>query len=663
MYSSFLSMKKQSLFLVLILGSCFYTTNLHAAEGAQEDVLFSIGDTEITLDEFSRVYQRNNPNSDIHTDQKDVEDYLDLYINFRLKVKEAKNEGIDTISHINDELEGYRKQLARSFIFDKDVTESLIKEAYERMKEEVRVSHVLISLPENALPADTLEAYRKIMNIRRRAVRGEDFAKLAVENSQDPSVSQNKGDIGYLTAFRTVYPFETAAYNTAEGEVSMPVRTRFGYHIIKVHERRQARGEMVAAHILISAEGEDEEKLKEAEMKINHIKSLLDEGGDFRRLAMKHSDDQFSSRRGGELPPFSTGRMVPEFEQAAYALENDGDISDPVKTPFGYHIIKRIHVHPLPTLEAIRSDLRNRVERDTRSDIAKKELIERIKSENNFRFWRANYEELEKLVDENLLTGAWTVQDAGKYTKPLFRIGDTTYQQKDFIYHVENQRIRRRSGDPKDIFKQLYNQFQDDKIIEFEEFLLEEKNPNFKALMNEYRNGILLFELTDRKIWSQALQDTTGLKTFHEKNKDRFMWDERADVNIYTIKDDRTARRVKRWANRGRLSKDEMLSRVNDDENPDKLKIENKLVERGGHNLIDMYEWETGITENINNPDGSVTFLQFNEIRKPEPKKLKEARGFIVSAYQEHLEKEWVKELRAKYPVNINHTVLESLWK
>ena len=331
---------KSTLLIAFLIGS----VSLFAQK--KDAVLLTVDGQDVTLSEFEAVYKKNN--RDEVVDQEDLAEYLELYINFRLKVREAESLGLDTVKKFIEELKGYQKQLAKPYLTDKGVTKKLIDEAYERSQTDIRASHILLKIGPEALPKDTLEVYNKIMALRKKALKG-DFAAIAKQSSEDPSAKDNGGDLGWFSVLRMVYPFETAAFNTKPGDISMPVRTRFGYHILNVVNRRDAQGEMRAAHIMIKT-GKDAiaEDVKNAEAKANEVKDLLDKGQSFEDIAKKYSEDKGSSNKGGELPKFGTGRMVPAFEEAAYTLKEDGDISAPVLTDYGWHIIKRLERFGVP---------------------------------------------------------------------------------------------------------------------------------------------------------------------------------------------------------------------------------------------------------------------------------------------------------------------------
>ncbi len=638
---------------------------VHAQTTSNEPVLFYFGENSVTLDEFDYVYRKNNLSDDNAYSRKSLEEYLDLYINFRLKVKEAESLGLDTLKSIRDELSGYRNQLAKSYMQDRDVSEQLLQEAYERMKFEVRAAHILFNIEGSGLPADTLKAFNLANDVRKRILKGENFEKLAAQFSSDPSVKDNGGDIGYFTVLQTVYPFETAAYTTQPGQISLPVRTRFGYHLVKVIDKREAQGKINVAHILMKfpENKPTPEHEAEAKSKAEGLVKRIKDGESFEELARKFSDDKISAGKGGVLPEFGTGKMVMEFEKAAFSLKKDGDISEPVRTDFGYHIIKRISKPALTSYDEAKIDLKKRIERDTRSALATHVLVDRVKKENNFKEFPKNKEALYKKIQKDLENPKFNLADKKSLDKPLFELAGRPYTQLQFVEFVENQQSRKREDSAYKMYEDLYEKFVEKSSLDYQDSRLEFRYPEFKALMQEYRDGTLLFALTDQKVWSKALQDTTGLKAFHESNKNKYLWDQRLRAVIFTAKDEKTAKAARKLATKGKLDTSGILEKANAKSAEPLLTSQENIFEKGQQQLIDKIEWKAGVSENFTNPDNTISFVQVKSVIPPTPKTLDEARGFIVSDYQEFLEKEWIKELRQKYPVKVNNDVFSKLIK
>jgi peptidyl-prolyl cis-trans isomerase SurA len=640
--------------------ACFVIGSVSAQTANKDAILMTVGDTKVTVAEFENVYHKNN-NKEAVGDAKSLNDYVDLFVNFKLKVKEAEEMGLDTAKSFKEELMGYRKQLAQPYLTDKDVNEKLLQETYNRLQEDVHAAHILVKVGESALPKDTLVAYNKIMEYRKRILKGEDFAKVARESAAngDPSAKDNGGDLGYFTALQMVYPFETAAFNTKVGEVSMPIRTRYGYHIIKVLDRRKAQGEVMVSHIMVkTAPNMTNEDSLNAFTKITEIYNKLKAGAKFEELAQQFSDDKASAKKGGELPWFGTGKMPPEFEKASFAIANKGDISQPIKTKYGWHVIKLIDKRGLASFEDMKNELKGKVSKDSRSQVGRSSLISKIKAEYKFKENLKMRDEFYKVVDTTLFEGRWDGVKAAKMTKPMFNFNDKVYTQADFTNYIKSHQSKRPKTDIPMVINQLYKQFVDEMAVAYEEARLDQKYPEFKALMQEYRDGILLFELTDEKVWSKAVKDTAGSKAFYEKNKMNYMWDERADASVYTCADEKIAKQVRSMMKKKKSEK-EIVAEVNKNSQLN-LQVESRIFNKGENEYVDK-NWNPGTSADIKNKDNKIVIVMVNKLLKPEPKSYQDSKGMVTADYQNYLEKEWLETLKKKYPVTIDKAVLATV--
>lgn len=652
-------MNKRLLSTSLLFSFALFAMNLTAQQN-KDAVLMNIGNTKVTVAEFENVYHKNN-SKEASVDTKSLNDYIDLFVNFKLKVKEAEEMGLDTSRSFKDELAGYRKQLAQPYLTDKDVNEKLLKETYDRLQEDIRASHILVKVSETALPKDTAEAYSKIMKIRTRILKGEDFNKVAAEKgiSDDPSAKDNGGDLGYFTALQMVYPFESAAYNTKVGTVSMPVRTRFGYHIIKVTDRRKAQGEVLVAHIMVKTNPTmTKEDSLNAFSKINEIYGKLKAGSKFDELAQQFSDDKASAKKGGELPWFGTGKMPIEFEKASFAISNKNDFSAPMRTKYGWHIIKLVDKRGLASFDDMKTELKGKVTKDSRSQVGRTSLIAKVKKEYKFKEDLKARDELYKVMDTTLFEGTWNNDKAKMLTKPMFNFNDKTFSQTDFATYIYSHQSKRPKTDAKMVINQLYNQFVEESAVAYEESQLDKKYPEFKSLMQEYRDGILLFELTDQKVWSKAVKDTAGSKAFYEKNKTNYMWEERADASIYTCADEKISKQVRDLMKKKKSEKD-ILALVNKDSQLN-LQVETKIFNKGENEYVDK-NWNPGTSADIKSKDNKILIVITNKLLKPEPKSYQDSKGMVTADYQTQLEKDWIESLKKKYPVSIDKSVLASI--
>lgn len=628
----------------------------------KDEVLMTVNKKPVYKSEFENIYKKNNKEA-VVTKQA-LDDYMVLFTNFKLKVTEAEELGMDTVRKFKDELDGYRKQLAKPYLVDNNLNDELIKEAYERMKTEVRASHILVKCDVEASPEDTMKAYKRALMLRDKIMKSGNFEAVAVApgNSDDPSAAKNKGDLGYFTSMQMVYPFENACYKMNVGDVSMPIRTRFGFHIIKLTDKRPSRGQIRVAHILIAAKEDDtEDKKMNARKKAEEILGKVKAGEDFSNLARTFSDDQSSGKKGGELPLFGSGRMVPEFEIAAFGLKNDGDVSEIVQTNYGYHIIKRLELKQLEPYDEKKAELKQRIQRDSRSYLPKKSFINKLKEKYKFvEFNKAkNLAAFYKAVDTTIFNGDWKIEKAKALDKPIFNFADKKYTQKDFANYIFKRQRKQKKSDIKTYINNQYENFIADEMIAYEDSRLEDQYPEFKALMKEYRDGILLFDLTDKKVWSKAVKDTAGLKVFHEKNKNNYMHPERFDVVIYSCKDDAVTKKVRDEVKKGKLTDEKILELINKDSQLN-LKVEKGVYSKEDKEVLQKSELKNGLNANVNF-NNQVVFVKLNKTIPPTPKTLTEAKGPITSDYQNFLEKEWLDSLKAKYPITVNNDVLYSI--
>jgi len=656
--------------MMIIILSGFQSFSVNSSD---DPVLLKINDREITVSEFKYVYSKNNLNPQV-MDPRSVEEYLELFINFNLKVYEAIQLGLDTHATFIDELAGYRQQLAQPYLSDQKVAEHLVEEAFERMQFDVRASHILISVEEHADPADTLIAWNKTMSIRERILAGEDFSALAIEYSDDPSAKGlpasanrpatrgNSGDLGYFTVLDMVYPFENSVYNTPENEVTMPVRTNFGYHILKVTDKLPAMGRASVAHIMVNVAADaPETNQKDAKAKIEEIYQKVLDGEDFAILAERFSDDKASGRRGGELPAFTSNRMVPEFIKAIADLDEPGQVSEPVRTQFGWHLVK-LNNKSLPSKDEAIADLKNRISRDNRGKLSQNAILERIKYENNFSEYSQNLEIFFEVVDESIFQGRWDKSPLDGNNDILFSFADKNFNQQDFATYLTSVQSMRTPESVRNYVNKMYLSFRNQNLMDYEESQLENKYPEFRQIMKEYHDGILLFELTDQKVWSRAMQDTIGLREFFENNIENYMWGDRFDAEIYTFNTEKAAkagRKQIRRAQRRDISHDELMKTFNSSSQLE-VSLEKGLMEADQNPVLSKTDMRRGVSNVIKNGNNYVV-VRVNEFLPSQPKKINEIRGLVIADYQNYLEKKWVKELRSKYEYTVNTDALELL--
>lgn len=641
---------RQILFSIAIL--IFGTQCLQAGE----PVLMKINGKPVYKSEFEYIYNKNNSNNSL--DKKTLNEYVDLFVNFKLKVEEAKSQGLDTTKSFINELSGYRSQLTKPYLTDAKVDEAVLQEAYNRMKEDVEVSHILIRVQQNASPADTLAAWKNINAIAKRLEK-EDFGKVAKDVSEDESAKQNNGYIGWISAFRTVYPFETMAYNTKPGTISKPVRTAFGYHIVKVHNRRNSLGEILVAHIMRFTEQNNEEKNKQAKQKIDSIYQRILAGDDFGKLASEFSDDKGSASKNGELPWFGSGRMIPEFENAAFALKNNGDISAPVLSPFGWHIIKSIDRRSIASYDSMKEDLQSKVKRDERANLGQKSFVAKLKTEYNLTVNNESVKEYYGLVDKKALTDSVFQLEIAKLAKPIMTIASKVYTQADFSQFLKaNTYTDKTAG--QEIIDEKFNAFAEKELLAYEDSQLENKYEDFHFLMQEYHDGILLFEVSNNEVWEKASKDTEGLAKYFAAHKADYKWEKpHYKGRVIMCKDQKTMKLAKAIVKKSHNDSIDKYLRTRLNDSIQYVKVEKNIYVQGDNKQVDKLVFKSKAAVE---PDKDYPYVFVaGKLLKTQPEEYTDVRGLVTADYQEFLEKEWIAKLRAKYPVEIDKKVLETV--
>jgi peptidyl-prolyl cis-trans isomerase SurA len=648
----------------------------NAQSKLDKQVLMTIGNQDITVKEFSDVYYKNNLKSDV-IEKKSVDEYLDLFTTFRMKVMEAERLQLDTSAKFQKELAGYRKQLAKPFMSSDDITEELLEEAYQRKQKDIRASHILIRCDKNALPSDTLKAYNKAMDVRKKALaKGADFAALADQYSEDPSAKGmkatdqnparpgNHGDLGYFTVFDMVYPFETGAYNTKEGEISMPIRSDFGYHIIKVKSVTDAMGSIQAAHIFLQLPYDaPEEEVAAMKQKADNIYNELmkKDGKNWADMVSQYTDDKGTISRDGALSSFTVSRIVPEFIEVCKSLEI-GQIAKPVRTNYGFHIIKLLGHSGVDTFEKEKQALTERIEKDMRSKKSEELVLKQVKNEYKFKQNDKNLETFMATIDSSILRKEYEPTEKVDMNATLFSLENNPTKVSDFVNYIKENMKMQKFTSPATYAYQLYESFSNGVVMDYADAHLEEKYPEFKALVQEYRDGILLFDLMDQEVWSKAVKDTLGLEEFHQRNASKYMWGDRAYATIITITRPESLSKVKALLDSG-IELDSLRSIVHHDSIP-AVFVRKGYYQKGDNNFVDQTEWKVGVRNEIpSTVDQSTTIVCIRELRKPEQKTLKEARGLVTSDYQVELEQKWVQSLKERYPVTINEKVLDKVRK
>ncbi len=630
-------------------------------------IKFSNGKT-VSKSDFEYIYQKNNggwEKAKTHSENQ-YRDYLNLFIIFRRKVMAAEDAGIDKTEGFQQEMQTYAKQLAQPYLVDRELLDKMIKEAYDRSLQEVKASHILIKILSES-PADTLKAYQKILAIRDSIVnQKKSFHEMAKKHSEDPSAQMNEGELGYFTAFDMVYPFEEAAFTTPVGQVSMPVRTQFGYHLVWVQDKKKNEGLKRAAHIIVRyGEQYTAKDSIQALNRINEVYEALKKGESFEKLASVYSDDPMTSKKGGDL---GTGFLLKEMQEVKHSLKN-GEFSKPFKTAYGYHILKITDVTPVKPFEEAKNEIKNKVSRDGRAKLSEEKLIEKLKKDYQFTTNENNLNTFYNALKEDYMIPAYKADSLPKEIKDLviFSIKNKNdqkdYKVYDFIVYLNTiRRIPR--GDKIELAKAEMKQFIHKALLDYEETQLPLKYEDYRRLYQEYRDGILLFALTEREVWRKSMEDTIGLKAFYDKNKEQFQWTkERVKFKEYRCKNKESLEFIENLIKSGKkIQEVDSLAQTTIKEGDFRIN-ESTFEKDASPNISALFNYQAGSTTPIREENGIYVLTYIVEFANPGPKSFAEAKSECISKYQSELEKNWLDSLEKKYPYTLNEKVFKKLFK
>ncbi len=646
-------MKTKFLLSAILFGATF--SNIMFAD--TDPVIMKINGKEICKSEFEYIYNKNSQQQTI--EQKSLDEYVDLFINYKLKVDAAEKQGLDTVPAFVKELEGYRQQLAKPYLVDNNIEDILCQEAYARLKENVEVSHILLRVDPGASPEKVKEIYDKMLGYKQQVIDGKNFNELAGEVSEDPSAKRNSGALGYITGFMTVYPFENAAYNTPVGQISDPVRTSFGYHLVYVTNRRADQGEILAEHIMKVVPADADASVEaEAKKQINDIYKKIKAGENFEELAMANSDDKVSARDGGKLPWFGSGRMVADFEKEAFALKNKGEYSEPFRTPFGWHIVKMLDKRSVASFEDKKEEIVKRIKRDERAHKGQDVLINNLKNSYNVTCDNSASLQLKAVYEQCGNFDSVYFTQTAQMNIPLLKISDKTYTSEDFNDFVKTN-LSVKSAPNHDSFISKIEEYTKHEILKYEESQLENKYPEYRNLMREYRDGILLFEVSNNEVWNKASSDEKALEKFFNKNKKNYTWEKpHFKGMLIECVDAETFEKAKELV-KG-LSNDSILKVLPRELNVDSqrvVRIKKGLFAPGDNKVVDALELNKEVIyQDKKYPEA---FLIGETLEKPQS--YEDVKGMVTSDYQNYLDKEWIKKLRKKSKIEINKDVLKTV--
>ena len=649
-------MKTCVLAFVLLLSSVFSFAQ------EQDPVVMNINGKDVRKSEFDYIYNKSNTDNAI--DKKTLEEYIELFKNFKLRVAEAESQGLDTVTSFRNELKEYRDQLAKPYLSNLPVDETLVRTQYGRMKDYCQLSHIMVLFPREEgsgslqmIPADTLEIYQKINQVHSLLMKGQDFGELAVEYSEDAQSIEgpDPGYIGWFSGLMLNPTLEEAVFSVEPGKFSRPVRTSYGYHIMKVLDKRPNPGQIKASHILVKfPDDADQAQKKEALAKINEVYQKVQGGQDFAELARTHLSDG-SASQGGDLGWFGLGAMVKEFEDAAFGLNAIGDVSKPFESPFGYHIVKLMDRKAFESFEAKRTEIETKYSTSGFFNLLHKPAIDELKTKNNFRKNDRSYESLMNSAREIFPADALYLDKYAGANEILFSISDKNITISDFIADIRKN-TRSAYSLSTEFLNDKLESFEYDQLLRFENEHLENRYPEFKQLMQEYRDGILMFEISNKEVWNRASEDVKGLEAFFNKNKKKYKWDEPYYKGyVVLVRDADTKKQIQKEISK--MKQKEAVEYMLENYKVGSVsyvKLERGLFKKGENAFVDEAIFKTGkasLPEDYND-----FFLMGKSLKSPES--YEDVKGLVITDYQDYLEEEWVKNLNEKYPVSIYKDVI-----
>lgn len=638
-------MKKGLLSLALLLGA----SALMQAKGKEDPVLMTVGGKPVTLSEFEYLYHKNNAQQ---STPQAIEEYLKLFIPYRQKVAAAEELGLDRTETFRNEFDTYRRDLSAPYLVDQAVEDSILAAQYDRMKEEVDVSHIMLFFQS---PDMTMERKRELMDSLHTCLdRGENFDSLAVRYSADRQSATRGGRMGYILANRYPAAFEEAAYTVPVGEYSGVIASPVGFHIVKVNARRPARGQVLAEHILRLTRGKTPQEVEAQKAYIDSLYIMVSNGASFEAVAAENSEDPGSAAQGGKLPWFGVGQMVPEFEDMAFSLK-DGEISKPFATAYGYHIIKRLESKGIDSFENVKANIKNAISRDERGQLPAKRRLQQLRKQYGA---KADAKALAKLKQQILANGGVdsammvsmvnsdvTVARIGKEKLPLSEV-------------MSEELINGFAGTPEQQAAQLEQAVErhlDAVTIETKRDALMAEEPDYRNLVNEYRDGMLMFEIQDRNVWSKAKDDKAGLEKFFNERRDNYKWDApRFKSRIIFTTSDSLLTQINDYLKANPVSADSLATTLKKQFGRD-VKVERVLAAKGENPITDYL----GFGGEKPAPQGRwIAYEAWEPKVIEQPEEALDVRGVVISDYQDYLLNQWLEELARKYPAEVDRKVL-----
>ncbi len=641
------------MFRIIILISFAFIASISYAQE-----LMIIGQEKVSVDEFLRIYQKNNQSTTSYS-EKDVQEYVELFTLFKMKLQEAKRMRLDTLPMLKEDYQKYTDQLVQNHFVDKNYIENIWKAQYEHMKYDVKVAHIMVKCAPNANPSDTLIAYNKLNYLRQQATK-DNFAKLATENSEDQSSAIKGGLLGYITAFMTFPEFEQPCFQTPIGAISSIFRTQYGYHIIHVLDKRVARGKIKVAHIYLKKS----EKPEVAEKQIQEAyKQIISKKITFENAVKKYTEDASTKENYGILNEFGVSEMVNDFEEQCFALKNAGDLSKPFMTEYGWHLVKLIEKIPVKGYEDSKDYIKQRMANDPRVNNLKGIAYNRILAKYKFTETPANLSPLmANMPDTFFMIKNWVLKPMKAIEfNTLFSFAGKSFNLKDFTNYVNTNYQTASSRSKKEALDAMYAAYKEKVIWQLAKEQLSAEDKTYSQLESEYMNGLLIFEIMDREVWKKALADTLGSMKMYEEVKSNYWFKDR--FMLEGIKTKKTEGLDTYIQSLTSLSAKVVFEKIKQSKDSNEFVYYERTIERGDYPEIDKAMDTKATTVQFIDEDKSSILAKVVKLLPPSIKPYSEIRGRIQNLYQNKLEKEWGVSLRSKYPVKINNIELSKIIK
>lgn len=648
-----------SAFLALILS--LSTSPFLAVAQEKKDVLVVVGTISIDKEEFLQLMakERDGEGPANSLTRKEFEENFESFLTYKLKVIEAESIKLDQLEEFNLEFSSIKESLIAPYLIKNSIEEGEVKKVYARLQEIVRAKHILFQFPPNPKKEDSIAVLQLALKVKAELENGGDFGALATNYSDDPSAKINKGDLGYFTGLQMVQQFEEAAYTLPVGSISDPILTDFGYHIIQVSGRQANPGEVQVSHILVRFDSENPSQEENARRKISDIYAEIQkENTIWEEIVQAYSEDLATKSGGGMLPWFGVGTMIPEFEMAGFSLTEVGEVSPPIKTPYGYHILRLEGKRGLQPYEELEQSIRSKILRNSKTGMIQSQVIAIQKSRYGFQENEVGISTIAGTVNAtDIISFGTAIQEKNLGSTELFKANNSSYTVGDLVNFMQSREVT-----PKGIgnfFELWLAKFIEVTLAKTEEADLEKNNKAFQMLLKEYRDGILLFSLTNQEVWQKGLNDTVGQQAFFEKNSQNYQWKSRVQAYLAKVNDASKLEIARKFLqNKGFDTTSFAAFEADYRSNyPDAYATESGTFEYESHPILSKVDLTKPYQELV--IDGISYVLVLGKIYPPGPRKFEEARGMIIRDYQKFLDQSLTQRLKEKYPIQINTAVKE----